>query len=279
MSNIQSLRGEQARSQTRKRIAIAVAKTLSSDPKTIAEASGLSIATIRKNAEHVSAIFAQESKKPNQPTTMSKIKINTSTPEHTGDGYWGYTVTVEVDGTDHEIECWKLATWLARGASEDIDGSGLECWGNSQPGGWRVLDSDSQSRGKPDADHSETEGFVTVGNSTDSIEIPVPAGEGADEFIVALQEAIDNAASEADPDEPEADEVWEELGRAAEMDDFPVRIGKAFGSSETFAVYETDDGFTLETADEDEPGEELEAVGLTKFREEFRDAVQRAKGD
>jgi hypothetical protein len=61
--NNQALRGEQARARTRKRIALAVRQTMSTDPRTIAEVSGLSFGTIRKNTDHIALIFTQESNK------------------------------------------------------------------------------------------------------------------------------------------------------------------------------------------------------------------------
>ena len=63
MSFNQSLRGEQAKAQTRKKIAVAVSQTMTTDPQTIAAACGISVGTVRKNADHVALIFAQESKK------------------------------------------------------------------------------------------------------------------------------------------------------------------------------------------------------------------------
>jgi len=57
------LQGEQAKAQTRKKIAIAVAKTMSVNPVDISKSSGFSIETIRRNMDHVAIIFAQESRK------------------------------------------------------------------------------------------------------------------------------------------------------------------------------------------------------------------------
>jgi hypothetical protein len=60
MSFNQALRGEQAKAQTRKKIAIAVSQTMATDPKIIAAACGVSVGTVRKNADHIALIFAQE---------------------------------------------------------------------------------------------------------------------------------------------------------------------------------------------------------------------------
>jgi hypothetical protein len=63
MSLTQSLKGEQSQARTRKKIAVAVSQTMSKDFKEIAAASGMSIAVVRKNADHVSIIYAQETRK------------------------------------------------------------------------------------------------------------------------------------------------------------------------------------------------------------------------
>lgn len=57
------LKGEQAKAQTRKSIAIAVLKTMSNDPQTLSTASGLSTSTILKNMDHVAIILMQENRK------------------------------------------------------------------------------------------------------------------------------------------------------------------------------------------------------------------------
>lgn len=46
-------------------------------------------------------------------------------------------------------EGWAIGAWLAPGAHQDIDGSGLELWGDSQPGGWRTADGDGANTGTP----------------------------------------------------------------------------------------------------------------------------------
>lgn len=61
--------------------------------------------------------------------------------------YRGYTVTIEFQGQTIEAKGWWLVGWLAPGANGDLDGSGLALWGDSQSGGWRVLDDDGQMSG------------------------------------------------------------------------------------------------------------------------------------
>lgn len=208
------------------------------------------------------------------------ITIETTTPEHDQDGYWSYDMTITIGETAHTIPCWKLATWLAAGAHQDIDGSGLANWGSSQPGGWRSLDSDSQSHGKPTVEISEEdEGKAIVSHSNDSVEIPIPADTDPDEFVEELQAAIDSAADAADPQEPDAAAVWQELPSYSEMENLPIRIGKVFGSDTVRVAYESGDGYESEDADDDEPSDELLEIATEKFKEEFRDEVRRAKED
>lgn len=47
------------------------------------------------------------------------------------------------------VEGWAMGAFLAPGAHQDIDGSGLALWGDSQPGGWRCADGDGAVSGKP----------------------------------------------------------------------------------------------------------------------------------
>lgn len=207
------------------------------------------------------------------------ITITTTTPEHDQDGYWTYDMTLTVGETDHTIPCWKLATFLERGASADIDGSGLQLWGNSQPGGWRCLDGDSASTGKPSAGvDDEDESQIIVSNTNESITIPVPEGEDAEDFAERLQEEIDSAAESAEPAEPDAKAIWNELSREP-MEGIPVRVGKAFGSREVFAAWESADEFTYEVADAENPCEELLEAVKAQFLEEFAHAIRREKED
>jgi hypothetical protein len=53
-----------------------------------------------------------------------------------------------------ETHYWRLASWLAPKAHADLDGSGLALWGDAQPGGWRVCDSDGQSRGNEELERA-----------------------------------------------------------------------------------------------------------------------------
>jgi hypothetical protein len=205
--------------------------------------------------------------------TTTDIEIETTTPEHTHDGYWDYEMTITVADKEYSINCWYLATWLERGASQDIDGSGLQNWGSSQPGGWRVKNWDGQSRGIPTADHSENDGFVTVSNTNDSIEIKVPDGIDPDEFIEMLDAEIENAVNVNEPDEPEGDVIWEELGSYSEMENHPIRIGKIFGSNDIVLCYENSDGdyeFELNPDPDDvDAHDDIMAIIVNTFKEEY----------
>lgn len=208
------------------------------------------------------------------------ITITTTDPEHDNDGYWSYEMSITVGEVEHLINCWKLATFLARGASQDIDGSGLQNWGSSQPGGWRVLDWDSQERGIPTVEAPTDEGTVTVSNTGDSIEIPIPEGTDPAEFAEALQEAITEAADANDPEEPDAEAIWNEMLSIYEMEYAPVRTGRIYGSQEVFVAYEMPGGvYESEKADAEDPPEELLDLVLEKFKEEYAYQVRKAEED
>ena len=208
---------------------------------------------------------------------MIDIQATTTKPEHTEDGYWNYEMALEVNEQTYEINCWKLATFLERGASQDIDGSGLALWGDSQPGGWRVLDFDSQGKGKPSVDESTEEGYVTVWNDSETIEIQIPSGEDLADFIEALQRKIDEAAANADPEEPDAEAIWQDLSSFYEMDYQPVRVGRVFGSKEVFVVWMDGHVFEVDKADKENPPEQMVRAILKQFKEEFERAVERAE--
>ena len=74
------------------------------------------------------------------------------------------------------VSGWAIGAWLAPGAHQDIDGSGLAMWGDSQPGGWSTAHGDGVTTGCPRpyiAHDSECWDPVTVcgGEGCDDIEI------------------------------------------------------------------------------------------------------------
>lgn len=206
------------------------------------------------------------------------IQVTTTDTEHCFEGYWDYDMLIQVDEHEYKISCWKLATFLARGASQDIDGSGLENWGDSQPGGWRSLDFDSQCLGKPQVKES-SEGCVTVSNANNEVEIAVPKGHCPEEFMTDLQQEIDQAAAGADPEEPDAEAVWNDLCSYNEMGHYPVRIGRVFGSAEVFVAWEDGEALDFERAGKEGPSEELRQTIVRQFKAEFKQAVERTEED
>jgi hypothetical protein len=67
------------------------------------------------------------------------------------DDHWPmYEAHITVDGLYlGSVRGWRFCGHLKPGAHADIDGSGIALWGDSQPGGWRVLDSDGEFCGLP----------------------------------------------------------------------------------------------------------------------------------
>ena len=215
-------------------------------------------------------------------TITTPIEITTSEPEHADAGYWNYDMEIIVGEQTYKIECWKLATFLERGADQDLDGSGLELLGNSQPGGWRCLNSDGQARGNPSPYSFTEDGRIEVSNSNDCVHIHVPEGEDPQAFFDALEKAIDSAVDEADVDEPDAEAVFEELGGACEVDDHPwLRVGQPFASRQVYCVCEDDENgeFVMEdiSSDEEIPNR-VKEIAAAKFAELFTRAYNSSLG-
>jgi hypothetical protein len=178
-----------------------------------------------------------------------------------GYGSADYTTTLTVGDREIEIPCWGHCGWLAPGASADIDGSGLSAWGDSQPGGWSVCDGDGAYDGRPrvidEALPTECDTPITIGAThLDSVDVtpdmvpewaaavaalyatPEDAEEWSDResaaadvrraVVAAVEAALEDIG--ADCPEPTAAEVWEALGRSAEVDGADcVRTGRWLG--------------------------------------------------
>jgi hypothetical protein len=189
--------------------------------------------------------------------TASEAEINEPSE---GYGSADYTTTITVGDRSVEIPCWGHCGWLAPGANADIDGSGLSIWGDSQPGGWSVCDGDGAYDGRPRviADRAaECGDSISVGAThLDSADItpdmvsewaaalatlaatPEDAEEWSDresdaaDIRAAVVAAIETALEDihADCPEPTGGEVWEALGRSAEVDGADcVRAGRWIG--------------------------------------------------
>ena len=162
-------------------------------------------------------------------------------PESIGGGcYADWTVDLVVDGVEHSLGGWNVCGWLAPGASQDLDGSGLALWGNSQPGGWTTCDSDGSGRGYPKADYEVTTEFddgdneiitivITVSSSDNRNETYEFSFDGTESEAEALCEAISEALRGANPgcDEPDSEKVFDDID-----DDafgfgayYPIRFG------------------------------------------------------
>jgi hypothetical protein len=199
----------------------------------------------------------------------------TEPPIHDGDGYWEYEVEVTLDGISQRVQCWKLASFLERGASSDLDGSGLDNWGSSQEGGWRVLDGDGQDGGKPLARTGA--GGVEVFASCDSAWFDLPEATDLEGIAEQLQAALDAVAREASPEEPTPLDIWEELGRWSELEHLPVRGGKPYGSRAVWIAWRDDDGQHHAEEWDGEVPAGLKVVALAKLQEDLDDAARRIR--
>lgn len=196
-------------------------------------------------------------------TTTISATVSEATISEPSEGYGSvdYTVTLTVGEREVEIECWGHCGWLAPGAHEDLDGSGLTCWGDAQPGGWRVCDGDGAHTGRPrveDDRSPEPSDPITIAaahlagaeitpemvpewaaaiaalaatpeEDDERWEVARVAADAAREAVVAaVESALDRVS--CDCPEPTADEVWEALGRSAEVDGAEcVRAGRWIG--------------------------------------------------
>lgn len=198
---------------------------------------------------------------------MTKITTITATAElatisEPSEGYGSadYTVELAIGCRSIEIECWGHCGWLAPGAHSDLDGCGLELWGDSQPGGWSVCDGDGGSEGRAvvqDGSHPEPHEPISIASGFDSTSITsdmVPewadalaalaetpedddeqwevASMAADEaraaVVAAIKAALGSVSCECD--EPTAEEVWDELGDESAVDGVScVRVGRWIG--------------------------------------------------
>jgi hypothetical protein len=126
------------------------------------------------------------------------------------DDHWPmYEAHITVDGLYlGSVRGWKFCGHLKPGAHADIDGSGLALWGDSQPGGWRVLDSDGEFCGLPRCrvDYGDEELMVVSGdNLGGGLEIRWADIGCTDDDAEEVAERLSDALAAAAPtvDEPE----------------------------------------------------------------------------
>lgn len=170
-----------------------------------------------------------------------------------------HDATIRVGAAECEARCWSYVGWLARGASADLDGSGLALWGDSQPGGWSVCDSDGQCSGRvrAESDRNGVHIYAAEGGRDTYLEaatiLGMPSAAAViadhldiDDALARLARRISDAADSARPSvpEPDADDIWEELGAGAEVEctDGRVRAGRPWGESLVLIVVEDEDG-------------------------------------
>jgi hypothetical protein len=168
-------------------------------------------------------------------------------------------IEATVAGLPMRATGWAICGWLPVGAHADLDGSGLACWGSSQPGGWSSCGGDGQSNGTPYASAADRSKINLdgaeggQGSMLDSADILIAAGiiadadraaiddhtymDGISDAIAAhLQAAID--ACDLSVAEPDAEAVWDELG----TDIIPgVRAGDPWHAGQVVVVERGDE--------------------------------------
>lgn len=213
---------------------------------------------------------------------MSTININATgemddIEEQGGSLVASYQVTMTIAGREPTVGGWYTCGWIAPGASQDLDGSGLANWGSSQPGGWSVCQGDGQVSGRPAVEVGEdddgapcvviTQGYgmgddivltcadlgvewpdsdAVDADDNDAIvecvEAETEARDAVQSFADAIGAALDNAIP-SPPAEPSSEEVWNdlwpELSRGG--DDLPVRVGKYLGCDMRVAIRDVDE--------------------------------------
>lgn len=159
------------------------------------------------------------------------------TPESMGGGcYCDWTVDLIVAGEEHNLNGWNVCGWLAPGANQDLNGSGLALWGDSQPGGWTSCDDDGSQRGYPTADYEvednddDTESIIiTVSSSDNCDKVYEFEFDGTEAEAESLCDKISEALREANPgcDEPDSETIFDDIDYDAFNfgSDYPIRFG------------------------------------------------------
>ena len=186
-----------------------------------------------------------------------------SPEEQGGCLYAHYRLPLTVGAASRTVPGWLCCGWIAPGASQGLDGYGLRNWGSSQPGGWQVCNGDGAFSGCASA---EADGAVIVihvpeGCARDTADITIADILGlapewqavierhlADHDTIAdalqrLAADITEAIKYADVflDEPDADDLWDELGCRSELSECEsVRVG-SFGGAH-WVIVENKDG-------------------------------------
>lgn len=180
-----------------------------------------------------------------------------------GGCYRDYTImlTIEDEETyNFFLPGWAVAGFLRPGSHMDIDGSGLEIWGDSQPGGWSVCDSDGTFNGRPRVmpSHSDTiiqiEPGDNVGERVELLDVKmIPEWNkicsSHDKVIIreykeALEEVISKALENVNLgmvyEGPEALDIFYDLEPIFDDFDAPVRFGNWNGAGPVIAWVDDD---------------------------------------
>ena len=180
-----------------------------------------------------------------------EVKITAETPDITDikDGYADFTTTLVLDdgvgSATVEIECWLRCGWLPPGSHQNLDGSGLANWGDSQPGGWECLESDGQGKGIPDVIRDDECQEIRLDTISSGARIhPFGAWKAAldvaesddaferlEDIYYSICDAIEAAIEQHSwphVDEPSAEQVFDELKTVeldVEIDNAEIRAG------------------------------------------------------
>lgn len=198
-------------------------------------------------------------------TLMERLEFTVAEPVlDLVDGYASAMVEVSLDGAEL---CQSRVYWtigfLAAGASQDIDGSGLSLWGSSQPGGWRAVHGGSGEDGR---DGRLETGAAVAGAL-------VARGELAEEDV---NDVVDEVRGWyfGELVEPTADEVWEALESGRSRDDDQWRVGRLCGLNTPLLAWVDEDGDRRHTWSPDPWGVEQAAMGAKARIQAALDALQ-----
>lgn len=170
---------------------------------------------------------------------VSAEDADVDSPEDLGGGlYADYSIGLTVGAKTITAKGWYVCGWIAAGASQDLDGSGLANWGSSQRGGWSCCDSDGATSGAIRAEADDATCKITVRGGYNQLDhtldvaellgltdedaeivrehLRVPAG-----LVERIQDAIDGA--KVAPDEPSAEDIYDQLDDVKGLDG--IRVG------------------------------------------------------
>lgn len=174
--------------------------------------------------------------------------------------YANYTLPITVGRASRTVPGWLCCGWIAPGASQDLDGSGLRNWGDSQPGGWSVCNGDGAYSGRASAEANDAAVVIDVPEgctrehdvitAAEILGLPAEAqavieahlAHDIEDTLTRLAADIDEAIKYADVfiSEPDADDLWEELGCRSELSECEsIRVGD-FGGAHWVIVEDKD---------------------------------------